>query len=242
MGLFGGKPKKKTRTGGRVGKMAPPPEEEEEYEEDEDGEEGSKKEERISKFKLTPMSMIQLGTAILLMLVALGLFYSSLVRWRVKANVIGGYSGYHSNRLSLAKSSLQAALKWDPSHAGARQLLAKLLAVGGDLATARETVLPGGEVALVDGALGALAALALQEELLAFAAAKPADRIDISCHVWVSSPRSRGGGFSSRRWLVSFGLYPGAPADQTRRFFGARQPLCGMGVTSLISVISKPLA
>src|SRR5204863_238231 len=30
--------------------------------------------------------------------------------------------------------------------------------------------------------------------------------------------------------------------DQTRRRFGGRHPLCGIGVTSLIKVISKPTA
>ena len=61
-------------------------------------------------------------------------------------------------------------------------LLAQLHAVADHLRLARPAVLAGRDVALLDRALVRVAALALQEELHAFAPAEPADRTDISSH------------------------------------------------------------
>src|SRR5215510_13635958 len=92
-------------------------------------------------------------------------------------------------------------------------LLAQLHAESGELA-AVQAVLPGRIVAALDGALVGEAAGALEEELHALAAAEAALRVAVSRH--------------------------GRP--YTRRRFGGRQPSCGIGVTSRIAVISRPVA
>src|SRR4029079_73316 len=65
-------------------------------------------------------------------------------------------------------------------------LLAELQAVSGELRLARLAVLPGREVALLDGALLGVAPLSLEEELHRLAAAQTADRTDISSHLHAS--------------------------------------------------------
>ena len=65
-------------------------------------------------------------------------------------------------------------------------LFAQLQAVADELGFAIFAVLPGNEVALFDGALFAVAALAFQEQFHALAPALPANRADVSCQV--SSP------------------------------------------------------
>ena len=58
----------------------------------------------------------------------------------------------------------------------------KILAILGDLAAAL-TVLAGGKCSAVHGALVGIAAVALQEELLALSAALAAYCFSISCHI-----------------------------------------------------------
>src|SRR5262249_32022451 len=65
-----------------------------------------------------------------------------------------------------------------------------------------------------DRALLGIAALSLEEQLHRLAAAQTADGSDITSHSVTSS--------------------------QTRRRFGGRQPLCGIGVTSRIDFTSRP--
>jgi hypothetical protein len=85
-------------------------------------------------------------------------------------------------------------------------LLAQLDAELAHLAAAL-VFMPGRRAAALEGALAAVAARALQEELQALATADAADGIGVSSH------RS---------------LRPGAAS-------GGRQPLCGMGVTSVMA-------
>ena len=94
-------------------------------------------------------------------------------------------------------------------------LLAKLQAVVADLAAA-DAVLARRRRAPLERALLGVAAAALEEELQPFAAAEPADGIGVTGH----------------------GLF----GAQTRRRLGGRHPLCGMGVTSVIALTSRPAA
>ena len=96
-------------------------------------------------------------------------------------------------------------------------LLAQLLAVvrracGGGLAVLARRI----GAALVAALVG-VATLALEEELHVFAPAEPANWTSITSHI---------------RFFL----------DQTRRRLGGRQPLCGIGVTSRMSVILNPAA
>src|SRR2546430_4811559 len=68
------------------------------------------------------------------------------------------------------------------------------------------------ERAALDGALRRVAALALQVELGALTAAEPADRPAVVSHAY------------------------------TLRLLGGRHPLCGIGVTSVIALTSRPVA
>src|SRR5688572_1062920 len=104
-------------------------------------------------------------------------------------------------------------------------LLAKLHAVAGQLLLPRLAMLPGSEVALLDRAFLGIAALSLQEELHAFAAAQAADTSDITSHSIT---------------LESTNSPTDAPAQTRRRFVG-RQPLCGIGVTSRMDFTSIPI-
>ena len=60
----------------------------------------------------------------------------------------------------------------------------KLQAVADDLLLAVFAMLPGDEVALFDGALLAVAALAFQKKFHALAPALPANRANVSCQVY----------------------------------------------------------
>src|SRR6266545_1461328 len=93
-------------------------------------------------------------------------------------------------------------------------LFPQLHAVGRGLAAA-ESVLPRRVVAALDGALLGEAARALEKELDPLAPSLPAHRDVISCH---------------------------RVSPYTRRRLGGRQPLCGIGVTSRMAVISSPTA
>src|SRR6266496_3751993 len=93
-------------------------------------------------------------------------------------------------------------------------LFPQLHAVGRGLAAA-ESVLPRRVIAALDGALLGEAARALEKELDPLAPALPAHRDVISRH---------------------------RVSPYTRRRLGGRQPLCGIGVTSRMAVISSPTA
>src|SRR5690606_25720687 len=99
-------------------------------------------------------------------------------------------------------------------------LLAKANAVLGELDPALP-VLAGRIGTPVEGALVRVAALALEEELEAFAAAELAGGSVVASH-------------------DSWFLVACSRTRQTRRRLGGRQPLCGMGVTSRISVTFMP--
>ena len=81
---------------------------------------------------------------------------------------------------------------------GALDLLffAQLQTVAGGLGPPRLAVLSGNEIALLDGALLSETPQALQEKLLAFPAAEPANRFAMSCH-FVSPFLVRLGGVSA---------------------------------------------
>src|SRR5579872_48551 len=136
-------------------------------------------------------------------------------------------------------------------HALGLLLFAQLQAVADDLRLAVFTVLTGGKVTLLDGALVAETASAFEEQLHAFATAKATDRISVSGHL-LSLIRCPVYGYG-------FTLLPGLKISQfrvsdfqtrntklvanyTRRRFGGRQPLCGIGVESLIVRTSMPEA
>src|SRR2546430_494261 len=91
-------------------------------------------------------------------------------------------------------------------------------------------MLPGNEVALLDGALLRKPTQAFQKKLLPFPAAQAADCISVSCQLLFSLPKTLG--------IFSHSLQ----FHQTRRRFGGRQPLCGIGVTSRISTMCSPAA
>src|SRR5581483_1233168 len=79
----------------------------------------------------------------------------------------------------------------------------------------RLAVLAGRIIAPLDGALVRVAPLALQKQLEPLPPAEAADRARVPCH-----------------WLP----------PHTRRRLGGRQPLCGIGVTSLMTVTVNPTA
>src|ERR1019366_3692099 len=93
-------------------------------------------------------------------------------------------------------------------------------------------MLAGNKVAFFDGALFRVAAFAFEKKFHALAPALPADGTNVSCQV------------SSPYLSLRCGLQPMAgllPAYcYTLRFFGGRQPLCGIGVTSLMARTSMP--
>ena len=114
--------------------------------------------------------------------------------------------------LSVLEVVVELALQ-DAVDAADLLLLAQLEAVVADLAAA-DAVLAGRRGPPLERALLGIAARTLEEELGAFATAEPADRTGVSSH--------------------------DASPGYTRRRFGGRQPLCGMGVTSVIAVTSRP--
>src|SRR6266508_1486030 len=131
-------------------------------------------------------------------------------------------------------------------------LFPQLHAVGRGLAAA-EPVLAWRVVPALDGALLGEAARALEKELDPLAPALPAYRDVISCQrptllymdrrgpSWPPprlAPRLRRR--SRRSNANSSALTPAGP--YTRRRLGGRQPLCGIGVTSRMAVISSPTA
>ena len=96
------------------------------------------------------------------------------------------------NAIDAARLLLGAQLAGEVRFAGA---------AGSAAAAGRLAVLPGGEAALLERALGREAALTLQVELLAFTSAQFANWTECLCHIFTSS------------------------FNYTRRFLGGRQPL-----------------
>jgi tetratricopeptide (TPR) repeat protein len=91
------------------------------------------------KVEWTPVVLIHLGVAILLVLLS-GLFgWLAFANWRFKVNLVEGYQEYDRGRPPVAvKQPLEAALSWRPNHTGARELLAKVLCDEGALDAARK--------------------------------------------------------------------------------------------------------
>src|ERR1035438_6203424 len=133
-------------------------------------------------------------------------------------------------------------------HAAHFLFLAKLQAVAYNLLGAVLTMLPRNEVALFDGALLAVAALALEVEFHALSPALPANGAYISCQVAVSLPINCSGavyghGRPSSRLLTVDRRQKTIVCptlSYTLRFLGGRHPLCGIGVTSLMARTSMP--
>src|SRR5262249_12624748 len=128
-------------------------------------------------------------------------------------------------------------------------LLAQLQAVTGYLGSPRLAVLPRNEVALFNGALLGEATQSLQKQLLPFPAAQAADCISVSCQLLFSLRNSqllnpnRSDPKPGPACLPPVRAAPKHDArNQTRRRFGGRQPLCGIGVTSRITTMCRPAA
>jgi tetratricopeptide (TPR) repeat protein len=89
------------------------------------------------KVEWTTTSLVSLGVALLLVLLSLLLGWFGFSNWRFKSNLVEGYQEYDRGHPANARKSMEAALSWRPQHAGARQLLAKLLCDEGKLAESR---------------------------------------------------------------------------------------------------------
>src|SRR5208282_963219 len=145
-------------------------------------------------------------------------------------------------------------------HALSLLLFAELKTVSDDLRLAVLAVLAGSEIALLHRALFHEALCAFEEQLGSLAAAKAAYCIFITSQLVSPSVCERFTGvgipsiplesLSSGDGPKRIGDPSRGPAkrwrlrccDQTRRFFGGRQPLCGTGVTSLMVRTSMPAA
>src|SRR6267143_3580767 len=125
-------------------------------------------------------------------------------------------------------------------------LLAQLQAVPGNLRAPRLPVLPRHEIALLDRALLRKASQAFQEQLLPFPAAQAADCISVSCQLLFSLPKTLGTLWDRHSCLSEFVRRSEEDRQEclsyTRRRFGGRQPLCGIGVTSRITTMWSPAA
>src|SRR5579871_1607797 len=107
-------------------------------------------------------------------------------------------------------------------------------------------MLSGDEIALFDSALFGVAAFAFEIKFHALTPALAAYGPNISCQV--SSPNlSYRCGLQPWQAFVplisatdGFHPRPCVAKTQTLRFFGGRQPLCGIGVTSLMARTSMP--
>jgi tetratricopeptide (TPR) repeat protein len=90
------------------------------------------------KVEWTPATLIQLGAAVVLILLS-GLFgWLAFSNWRFKVNLVEGYQENDRGRSKAAKQPLLDALSWRPKHTGARELLAKILCDEGKLDEARK--------------------------------------------------------------------------------------------------------
>lgn len=79
------------------------------------------------KMEWTPAVIGQIAAAGVLVLLSFLFFWLSFANWRFKSNLVEGYREYDRGRPAAAKAPLENALSWQPEHAGARELLAKLL-------------------------------------------------------------------------------------------------------------------
>src|SRR5260370_1576318 len=125
-------------------------------------------------------------------------------------------------------------------------LLAQLQTITRYLGAPRLPVLSRNEVALLDGTLLREAPQTLQKQLLPLPAAQAADCISVSCQLLFSLPKTLETfrGTATLRSVLAFSKKAHrlklAPAYQTRRRFGGRHPLCGMGVTSRMTTMCSP--
>ncbi|HVR86499.1 MAG TPA: hypothetical protein VMU54_19405 [Planctomycetota bacterium] len=79
------------------------------------------------KMEWTPVVIVQLAAAALLVLLSCLFCWLAFANWRFKSNLVEGYQEYDRGRPSSAKGPLEAALSWRQDDTGARELLAKLL-------------------------------------------------------------------------------------------------------------------
>jgi tetratricopeptide (TPR) repeat protein len=79
------------------------------------------------KVEWTAAVLMQLGGAGVLAILSILFCWLAFSNWRFKSNLVEGYQEVARGRPSSAKPALETALSWRPEHAGARELLAKLL-------------------------------------------------------------------------------------------------------------------
>src|SRR6266436_1874426 len=89
------------------------------------------------------------------------------------------------------------------------------------------------KVALLNRALVREATQPLQKQLLPFPTAQAADCISVSCQLLFSLPKN---------FLVPVTEDLKLKTRHTRRRFGGRQPLCGIGVMSRMATMCSPAA
>src|ERR1700751_3713550 len=102
------------------------------------------------------------------------------------------------------------------------------------------------KVALLNRALVREASQPLQKQLLPFPAAQAADCISVSCQLLFSLPKTLGTLWNRHSCLSGFVCHSEEDRQEclsyTRRRFGGRQPLCGIGVTARITTMCSPAA
>lgn len=81
---------------------------------------------KTKKIEYTPMTLVQLGAALVLILLSLVFGYQAFTKWRFKVSLIEGYEAFDSNLMANAVPALEGALSWRPEHTGALELLAKI--------------------------------------------------------------------------------------------------------------------
>lgn len=79
------------------------------------------------KLEWTPVVIGQMAGAGVLAVLSILFAWLAFANWRFKSNLVEGYQEYDRGRPAAAKPALEAALSWREDHAGARELLAKLL-------------------------------------------------------------------------------------------------------------------
>jgi tetratricopeptide (TPR) repeat protein len=93
------------------------------------------------KMEWTMATIVQLAASGVLVLLSLLFGWLAFSNWRFKSNLIEGYEEVDRGRPLAAKAPLEAALSWRKDHAGARELLAKLLCDEDKLDDARKEYL-----------------------------------------------------------------------------------------------------
>ncbi len=88
------------------------------------------------KFEATPATLIQLGSAALLVVLALVFGWLAFSRWRFKTNLVEGYRAHDSRNLGQARTFLRNAMSWREDHPGPPLLLAKMACEAGETGAA----------------------------------------------------------------------------------------------------------